>query len=272
MRSNVQTAGLPANGLRQAGAPTSSRMILFQRMEIKYMLDRRTRTAITRDLRALMRPDAHTDQHGSYLVRSLYFDTFDFRAYHDKMAGAAERHKLRVRVYPDSATFVRFEVKSRYTAFIHKITVDLPISEYENVKPVIFNHALPPPHLLADKSVSKEFFRLQKQLNMFPKILVQYRREAYERNELNRVRVNFDDELMASRHFDLLGPLQAGRRLQNYNRCIFEIKVDGALPFWLHTLISKYDLQNQAISKYCYAVRSEAMFSATARTEEEGVA
>ncbi len=229
------------------------------------MIDRPTRTALTRDLRALMRPDAHTDKHGSYLVRSLYFDTLDFRAYHDKMSGSAERHKLRVRVYPDSATFVRFEVKSRYTSFIHKITVDLPISELESVKSVIYEHALPPPHLMEDKSVSKEFFRLQKQLNMFPKIMVQYRREAYERNEINRVRVNFDDELMASRYFELLGPLIAGRRLQNYSRTIFEIKVDGTMPFWLHTLISKYDLQNQAISKYCYAVRSEAMLSSMAR-------
>jgi SPX domain protein involved in polyphosphate accumulation len=243
-------------------------MILFQRMEIKYLIDRPTRTPLTRDLQAFMRPDAHTDKHGSYLVRSLYFDTLDFRAYHDKMAGAAERHKLRVRVYPDSATFVRFEVKSRYTAFIHKITVDLPISEFESVKPVIFEHALPPPHLMQNKSVSKEFFRLQKQLNMFPKIMVQYRREAYERSEINRVRVNFDDELMASRHFELLGPLSAGRRLQNYNRTIFEIKVDGTMPFWLHTLIGKYNLQNQAISKYCYAVRSEARFSATSRPSE----
>ena len=256
------------SSLPTAGTPTSSRMVLFQRMEIKYMIDRTTRTALTRDLRAFMRPDAHTDQHGSYRVRSLYFDTFDFRAYHDKLAGAAERHKLRVRVYPDSATFVRFEVKSRYASFIHKITVDLPISEFESVKPVIFEHALPPPHLMEDKSVSKEFFRLQKQLNMFPKIMVQYRREAFERLELNRVRVNFDDELMASRHFDLLGPLTGGRYLQKYGRTIFEIKVDGTMPFWLHMLIAKYNLQNEAISKFCYAVRSEAMLSLAARSEE----
>lgn len=255
--------------LQKQGAPASSRMILFQRMEVKYLIDRTTRTALTRDLQALMRPDAHTNQHGSYRVRSLYFDTFDFRAYHDKMAGAAERHKLRVRVYPDSATFVRFEVKSRYTSFIHKITVDLPIAEYESVKPAIYQHALPPEHLLKNNGVSKEFFRLQRQLNMFPKVMVQYRREAYERLEINRTRVNFDDELVAARNLDLLAPMEGARSLLKYGHTIFEIKVDGTMPFWLHTLIAKYNLQNQAISKFCYAVRSEAMLSATARTNEE---
>lgn len=231
------------------------------------MIDRTTRTALTRDLRALMRPDMHTDQFGSYRVRSLYFDTYDYRAYHDKMAGAAERHKLRVRVYPDSATFVRFEVKSRFTSFIHKITVDLPIEEYENVKPAIYNHSLPPAHVMDNKGVSKEFFRLQRQLNMFPKVMVQYRREAYERLEINRVRANFDDELLASRNLDLLGPMAGARKLQNYGSTIFEVKVDGTMPFWMHMLISKYDLQNQAISKFCYAVRSEALISTMGRID-----
>jgi hypothetical protein len=36
----------------------------------------------------------------------------------------------------------------------------------------------------------------------------------------------------------------------------------------LHQLISKYNLQSQAISKYCYGVRSEAKLSASGRPEE----
>ncbi len=254
------------------GAPlASSRMILFQRMEIKYLIDRTTRTALTRDLQAFMRPDTYTNEHGSYLVRSLYFDTFDYRAYHDKLAGLPDRHKLRVRLYgeePSQAAFIRFEVKSRYASFIHKITVDVPIAEYDDIKPAIYAGALPPPRFLDDETVSKEFFRLQRQLNMVPKVIVQYRREAYERRDLNRVRVNFDDELMASRQLDLLAPLTAARPLLSYGRAIFEIKVEGTMPFWMHTLISKYNLQNQAISKYCYSVRSEAMLSAIARPND----
>ncbi|NIR49003.1 VTC domain-containing protein, partial [candidate division KSB1 bacterium] len=85
--------------VENSAALASSRMILFRRMEIKYMVDRTTRTALTRDLRAFMRPDVHTSQDGAYLVRSLYYDTKAYKAYHDKMAGAAIRHKLRVRAY-----------------------------------------------------------------------------------------------------------------------------------------------------------------------------
>lgn len=250
---------------------TTNRMLLFNRLEVKYWVDRTTRTALTRDLLAFMRPDAYAGQEDGYLVRSLYYDTSDYMAYHEKLSGAAVRHKLRVRAYgenPSDSALVRFEVKSRYLSYIYKTTVDVPRADYDEVELALKRHALPPARLMNDAKISKEFFRLQRQYNMLPKVIVQYRRQAFERREKSRVRVNFDDELCASSNLDLLGPLKGGRRLMQYNRAIFEIKVDDHLPFWLHQLIAKYSLQSQAISKYCYAVRSEAKMSAIGRPEE----
>jgi SPX domain protein involved in polyphosphate accumulation len=250
---------------------TTNRMLLFKRQEIKYLIDRTTRTALTRDIAAIMRADAHAGQEGGYLVRSLYLDTADYMAYHEKLAGMAVRHKLRVRAYgedPSEAALVRLEVKSRYLSFIHKITVDVPRDNYDEVDFAIRRRTLPPEHLMTDANVSKEFFRLQRQYNMEPKVIVQYRRQAFERKEIGRVRVSFDDELVATRDLDLMGPLRGGRRVLQPGHAIFEIKVDDAMPSWLYTLIAKYNLQNQAISKYCYAVRSEARFSAVGRPAE----
>lgn len=246
-------------------------MILFRRMEIKYMVDRTTRTALTEDLKAFMRPDVHTSRNGAYLVRSLYYDTKAYKAYHDKMSGAAERHKLRIRAYgedPRQSSFIRLEVKSRYISFIHKITVDVPIEEYDDYEPALLGRGMPPERILQNGEVSKEFFRLQRQLNMEPVILVQYRREAFERKEVNRVRANFDDELTSSRNLDLLGPVKGGKSLLKYGHSIFEIKVDGGMPFWLHSLIGKYNLQNEAISKFCHAIRAQARFSSVMRSNQ----
>ncbi len=250
---------------------TTNRTLLFNRLEVKYWVDRTTRTALTRDLLAFMRPDAHAGEKGGYLVRSLYYDTADYMAYHEKLSGAAVRHKLRSRAYgenPSESSLVRFEVKSRYLSYIYKTTVDIPRDDYDEVEFALKRRLLPPARLMNDARVSKEFFRLQRQYNMAPKILVQYRRQAFERVEKSRVRANFDDELIGSSSLDLLGPLKSARRLLQYGRAIFEIKVDDNLPFWLHQLIAKYNLQSQAISKYCYAVRSEAKMSAMGRPEE----
>lgn len=249
----------------------SSRMILFRRLELKYFVDRSARTALEKDLGAFMPPDRHSASAEGYVVRSLYFDTHDYMAYHEKMAGTAVRHKLRMRVYgekPEKAPFVRLEVKSRYNETINKITVDVPQKDYDEVASAINKHRLPSQHFLNEDGISREFFRIQRQYNMMPQIMVQYRRRAYEKNEIRRVRLNFDDQLVASKHLDMLGPLRAARSLLQYGNSIFEIKVDGTMPYWLHKLIAKYDLQNQAISKFCHAIRGQARLSVFSRSEE----
>ncbi|MFV1963884.1 MAG: VTC domain-containing protein [Pirellulaceae bacterium] len=243
--------------------------VLLRRMEFKYLVDRTTRTALARDVGAIMRPDAYGGEDGSYLVRSLYFDTPYHRAFLEKMDGAAIRHKLRVRAYgedPRQTSLVRLEVKSRYLQCIHKIVVDVAREDYPEVEAAFQQRTLPPSWLLETPGVSKEFFRIQRQYNQEPKILIQYRRQAFERRELGRIRVNFDDELLATTNLELLAPLAGARRLLRYGHAVFEIKVDGAMPTWLHMLIGKYNLQNQAFSKYCYGMRSGARFSALARS------
>ena len=105
--------------------------------------------------------------------------------------------------------------------------------------------------------------------NLEPKVLVQYRREAFEREELGRIRVNLDDELVATRSLDLLGPLKGERAIMERGAAIFEIKAEDFLPYWLHTLIGKYDLSSEPISKYCLAVRSQGRLSAAGRADDE---
>ena len=246
-------------------------MLEFQRLEIKYLVDRTRRTALMKDIEALMRPDAHAGPTGAYMVRSLYFDTADYMAYHQKLAGEAQRHKLRVRVYgqdPNQATFIRMEVKSRYLNFIYKIAKDVPRETYAGVERAFAQRLLPDAKLLDDGTLPKEFFRLQRLYNMEPRIIVEYRRQAFERMEVSRTRINVDDELRATRTLKLLEPLEGARPVMRSGHAILEIKMDGVMPGWVHMLISKYDLQDQALSKYCYAVRSEARMSSIPRPEE----
>ncbi len=246
----------------------TERTKLFNRLEVKYLVDRTTRTALNRDIQALMPPDINAGPDGSYRVRSLYFDTADYMAYGQKISGEAERHKLRIRAYgddPGQTSLVRLEVKSRYISFIYKVVVDVSRQEYQQIEDAFNRRQVPPMHLWSDKDMSTEFIRLKQQYNFEPRVMLQYRRQAYERVELNRVRVNFDDELIASRDLKMLGQMHGARSLLRYGHSIFEIKVDNVMPYWLHKLISKYDLQNQAFSKFCYAVQSEARRSSVAR-------
>lgn len=245
---------------------TTERTKLFNRLEVKYLVDRPTRTALNRDIQALMPRDQHAGPEGYYRVRSLYYDTADYMAYQQKISGQAERHKLRIRAYgddPSQSPLIRLEVKSRYVSFIYKVVVNLSRQEYADLECALLRRQLP--RQLLDSDMSTEFIRLKQQYNFEPQILLQYRRQAYERADLHRVRVNFDDELIATRDLDILGPMRGARSLLRYGYSIFEIKVDNVLPYWLHQLIGKYNLNSQAFSKFCYAVQSEVRCSSVAR-------
>jgi hypothetical protein len=149
--------------------------------------------------------------------------------------------------------------------FIHKTVIDVPSEKYPELEESFQRRILPPAWLVDAPGISQEFFRIQRQYGQEPKLLIQYRREAFERKEIGRIRVNFDDELMASGNLRLLEPLCGARRLMRYGHAVFEIKVDGVVPGWLHMLIAKYNLQNQAFSKYCYGMRSIARLSTELR-------
>jgi hypothetical protein len=253
--------------VQETSAGSQDHGILARRLEVKYLVDRTTRSALERDLYRIMQPDYYTAKAGSYVVRSLYFDTPYYMAYHEKQAGSAVRHKLRTRVYGDDPSGwnkVRLEVKSRNQQFIHKRTVDLSRDDYVEVERDLRSYTLPPARMFSNPDF-REFVRIQRQYSMEPKIVVQYRRQAFEGQSLGRVRVNFDFDLYSSHNLELLGPLTCGLPLLQYGHAIFEIKVDGALPYWLHALIGKYNLQNEAVSKYCYAVRSGAKISTVYR-------
>lgn len=266
----VLTAERTRTATKGHRAGSTDGQVMTQRWEVKYVVDRTTRTALDRDLRALMDLDKFTAKYGSYIVRSLYFDTPDYMAFHSKVSGDAVRHKLRTRIYtdkPDEAKMVRLEIKSRYIGTVHKIAADVSVDDYQQIWHATQRRILPPQEILdLDRGV-REFFRLQKLYNMEPKILVQYRRRAFERSDVSRVRVNFDDNLVGSRNLDLMAHVPNARRLLQYGHSVFEIKVDGVMPYWLHMLIDKYALQNRAFSKFCFAIYSEARTSAILRDD-----
>ncbi|HEY3215484.1 MAG TPA: polyphosphate polymerase domain-containing protein [Candidatus Eisenbacteria bacterium] len=241
------------------------------RLEIKYLVNRTTRTGLVRDLAAFMTPDIHAGADGSYLVRSVYLESPDYSTYHDKLAGLGVRYKLRARTYGmdlRDVRMVRLEIKSRNLYQVNKSFVDLPLDRYRVVEEAIRRRTLPTGGFLEAFPGAREFFRLLKQRSMEPKILVQYRRYALERKQGGRVRVSIDDDVLATRNLELLGPLRGARRLLDYGNAVVEFKLDGTMPFWLHKLISKYELVDRAISKFCFAVRSEARLSAIGRDAE----
>ena len=107
------------------------------RFEYKYRLSQLQYYQVRAALRPFVQPDIFTRRAplGRYLVRSLYFDSADFRAYQEKVNGDSERTKLRIRTYTRSLlkeSDIRVEMKTRKGMFSEKYSTFISPAFYES--------------------------------------------------------------------------------------------------------------------------------------------
>ncbi len=187
------------------------------------------------------------------MVRSLYLDSPSWKCVHEKTAGLSDRWKLRVRGYisPDGQIDrVKLEVKHRRNSKIAKTTAVISAKQYAEIRSTLLSGPAPSEITMANSPQLMEFFRLQRLFCMRPVANIQFRRQALSARTDRTVRITFDDELKAAHGTDLFDEQAHARRLLIGQLSILEVKLEGQMPFWLHHLIRKYQLQTQSVSKY----------------------
>ena len=224
------------------------------RFELKYRINTLEYNKLRIAIRPFMKCDYFTQiaPPEGYLVRSLYYDTYDYKLYHEKMNGDHERIKFRLRSYSkeiNGNSVIRAEMKVRRGNAMEKHGVLITMDEYlffinkkcwpENTNPVL-----------------NEFERYRHLWALEPQILVQYFREGYEDRVKDGIRITFDHKVCAL-HSDTLFPTNEFfyRSLQHYN-VVMEIKCRNNQPVWLRDLIRNYGLRWVANSKYTQSIQS----------------
>lgn len=86
------------------------------RTEKKYPLDYLDARKLCGKLNRILQPDPHCAGTDGYLVRSLYFDSYDNEDYFDKAAGLENRKKIRLRIYSPDDAFAKLEWKQKQGA------------------------------------------------------------------------------------------------------------------------------------------------------------
>lgn len=239
---------LPSAGL----APTPP--AAATRFEVKYLLPDGCLQQLRRDLSQFLHHDQHAtiSAGGQYKVRSLYFDTPNNRAYHEKIDGINCRSKVRIRRY-----FTRdamwsdwfLEIKSKY----HNACV--------KAHRLAFSDALLADHLLRHGSIrlNELVDEIGKRLSpgnqpaiwslpLEPKLLVVYDREPLVDPRQARFRLTFDMNIQARLTSNPYEEVGWADRLAL--PVIMEVKFERGIPAWLAVLIRKYDLRMESTSKY----------------------
>ncbi len=227
----------------------------FDRYELKYVITQDQFDVLRAALKGYMATDDKGDQLGRYSIRSVYFDTEDYKAYWDKIEGHRYRRKVRVRVYGNeevtSETYSFVEIKQRINKTLQKRRIRLPYNEAIALCSYGQSRA---GSSEADQAVIDEIKYLHHTLQLQPACIVGYQRLAYNGSELDPgLRVTFDSLLKGRTHnLSLLTSQQSEDQLVlPPNIYILEVKANHRVPNWLTELVNHHRCQLRRVSKYC---------------------
>ena len=235
-----------------------ARLKEYSRFELKYIITEIQRKELAEVLKDYMQPDTMGDDLGRYNITSLYYDTFDYQAYWDKIEGHKFRRKVRVRVYGNQTVTAETpcfaEIKQRINKTLQKKRVQLP---YAQALALCGAGEAVETDSAAEQAVIEEIQYLYYTLQLQPACIVRYDRQAFNGSQYDPgLRVTFDVNLKGRMHN--LSLLSSGYAEDHFfvppGFCIMEVKVNYRVPLWLTDLIANNRCTLRRISKYCAAL------------------
>jgi len=221
----------------------------MNRYEIKYCIPPEVRAALEPQLRAHMQADSHGRyERGSYQVHSLYFDSPDWGAYHQKVAGLFQRKKLRLRFYDNSFEPLLLEIKGRVNNIVVKER--FPLNE-RRCNLVLRGLRL---HEEERHPVVQTYNRYVSNYEVRPKLLILYWRKAYVAPLQANLRVTFDTHITVQRCTRLEAPSGMRYPVMHAGLTVLEIKFEHVMPEWVDRLVKRFSLVNCSVSKYSLSV------------------
>lgn len=230
----------------------------FNRYELKYVIHAGRYSLLVDDLKNFMIPDPYGDKDGFYRVVSLYYDSPTFHFYRSKVEGLKFRRKLRIRIYPgDNICAVDkgfVEIKQRINRTVQKRRLVLSLSDAMSLCEGDFD-----PSTLddLDAAAASEILYMVRAMNLRPKCIVSYRRQAFMGGRYDQgMRVTFDMQLQGR-----VFALEVNSVARNHyfippDWYVMEVKVNERIPTWMTSLLAKHECQIQRVSKYCSALKN----------------
>ncbi len=215
------------------------------RHENKYIISLAAAEELRARLRAILRPDPHAGETGSYFIRSLYFDDIDCSAYHDKLAGVCDRAKWRIRFYNLDDSYIVLEKKEKFAGMTRKRSARIDRALAEEMMAGNFENCA------VGKPLLREFHAEAAAGLMTPRITVDYDRMPFVATAGN-VRVTLDLGLRTMpRAPELFVADAAVLPVLTPGEAVLEVKYDDFLPEYISEALECVPKARMAVSKYC---------------------
>ncbi|MBO4830975.1 MAG: polyphosphate polymerase domain-containing protein [Oscillospiraceae bacterium] len=223
---------------------------VMKRYEMKYLLD----SSQTDYLRRRLEGHMQIDEYGLTSIASLYYDTPDFRLIRASLEKPKFKEKIRLRSYglASETSPVFLELKRKYDGVVYKRRVQSTIPQVER-----FFEGTGDPG--GSQQIQREltYFRdLYETLS--PACLIIYDRTAYFEPG-GDLRLTIDYRPRYRTEGLNLTESMDGIHLLEDGRAILEVKVQGAMPLWLSSVLSEGGILKASFSKYGEAYKKELL-------------
>lgn len=204
-------------------------------------------------LRAVMKADPHAGPDGVYRIRSLYFDTDDDRALHEKLDGLSRREKFRIRFYNNDESFIRLEKKIKIGDLGTKLSAPLTREETEKILAGDTGFLLK-----REEDVLHDLYQAMRCGRMRPKTIVDYTRQPFVYGPGN-VRVTLDSDVRTGLYVKNIFDHGSPTICAGVGKIILEVKYDQYLPDLIRDIVQLNNAMGSAFSKYAVCREFEGM-------------
>ena len=229
---------------------------VFNRREIKYMLNDDDRTALLSIIDAYMDRDPFNKDGKPYTICNLYLDTESDELIRKSLEKPEFKEKIRLRSYGKVALTdkVFLESKKKYDGVVNKRRTNFILADayeyFENGRipenPVT-SEGKP---LKMNTQVMSEIDYIMKYYKLKPKVFISYDRRAYFEKNNSDFRLTIDSNIQARRTDLRLDSPAYGTQLLKPGQWLMEAKAFKAFPLWFVHFLSERRLYKTSFSKY----------------------
>lgn len=218
---------------------------IFERRELKFLLNSQQRRCLEQCMQGRMRPD----EHGESTICNIYYDTPDYRLIRRSLNGGIYKEKIRMRSYGVAygSDPVFLELKKKYNDVVYKRRIQLPLDRAE----AFMAGRLPLPEdtqIARELSFSKAYYE-----NLLPAVHLSYDRSAWYAVDDADFRLTLDRNIRWHSEDCSLSSLPYGHNLLEPGQSLLEIKTSAAIPLWLVHVLSNCQIRKTSFSKYGHA-------------------
>jgi hypothetical protein len=201
--------------------------------------------------------DKHAGETKSYEIASIYYDTDDLRFYFDREESIGYRRKIRLRSYNTGheARALFIEIKEKHKHFVHKKRINLKSMDLLKLdSPDIELPLGAVIQDLEDTAEAREIEYLHKRLHLYPVALIRYHRKAAIPKFEDDMRITLDTNITTGGHSLPVFDPSTEQPIIAPDCGVLEIKSNQSIPFWLQSILIRYDMAQCRYSKYCLGV------------------